>query len=460
MSHDNRNLTETVFINGNNSTQKSVERVRTRDSNNIYGLSGIVNMGSTCYMNSAIQCLSHIYLITDYFFNHRDEIMNILKRNAHKIFKDVETFKIECKESIVPLELRKKIQDPSYHPSMLTPEEETIVLNHTITFQLVKLLENMWNKNCIVIPTSFFKVFSEARNNFFFGSGQHDSEEAYSCIVQKMQEELGEKRNIVFKINKPSVQEFLDFKNKISEQIQSTNDVEIKKRYIEIYKKKKKEMPVEALIIDAYREMKNYYGNSYSRITEIFSGFLHSRTACPKCGYMSNNFEPFLHLSLSIPTGENKNLTIEDCMQDFCKEEILDEKNLWFCENCSQKVQAVKRIQVWSAPIVLVIQFKRFDVTKNAKNSRMITYPLTNFNIVSIISEVQRDKSKCYEYTLQCVIKHVGDLGGGHYFSYCRDEDTDRWFSFDDRNVVEINKDQVVSQHAYLLFYIRQDILK
>ena len=466
MSLDTSNTQiDTVFINTNDTPQALADDKTVRPKSNVvHGLTGIINTTNTCYMNSAIQAFSHIYPLTGYFFGQKEAILQILKNNARIIFKDVRIFKLDCQSSPIPMELRQKIQSEQYNPAMLSSEEEILILNNTMTFQLIKLLENMWKKNCVVLPTSFRKIFSEARDKFFFGCEQHDAEEAYSCVLQKMQEELAEKRNVKFKTTRPTVQEFLQFKNNITNQIQATSNLETKKQLLEIYKQKKKQMPAESLIIEAYREMKNYYGNSYSRITDIFSGFLHSGTSCPdaSCGFSSNKFDPFLHLSLPMPiklTIMGKPISIEDCMAEYCKEEVLDENNLWSCEGCGKKVRAIKKLQLWTCPPVLVVQFKRFGLARTTKDTRMVTYPASNFDISSMISLVQMDASKCYKYTLQCVVNHAGGLNGGHYYSYCKDEDTGRWFKFDDTSVIEISPSAAITQSAYFLFYIRQDML-
>lgn len=433
------------------------------DSNQIYGLSGIVNTANTCYMNSALQAFSHNYALTSYLFNKKKEILAILKKNASKILKNTEQFKLECKISIVPIELRQKIQNVNFDSSTLTSDETNIILNFTITAQLIHLLEKLWTTNCIVIPTSFRKIFCEARSKFFYGHEQHDAEEAYSCILQKMQEELAEEKNIKFRITKSSVQEFLHFKNNIITEIKETSNLAEKQSLINIYIDKKNEMLDESLTIEAFREMKKYYDGTYSIITEIFSGFLHSSINCPTqdCKYSSNKFDPFLHLSLPLPLYviNNEVLTIYDCMNEFCKKEILDEQNLWLCERCNKKVRGIKRLQLWTAPPVLVIQFKRFSVSKISKDYRFVKYPTEHFDISSIISPIQLDPIKCNTYRLQCVINHRGHLGSGHYYTYCLDEDSGKWFEFNDRYVTEISKDKIITDTAYLLFYNREDLI-
>lgn len=451
-----------MYINSDYTPENLVTNKYANSKRAIYGLSGIINTMNTCYMNSAIQAFSHNYLLTNYLFNKKEEIYYILKKNARKNLKDEDAFKLETTQNIIPIELRKKIQNEKYSPDMLTEEETILVYNSTITAQLIKMLERMWLDNCTIIPTSFRKVFSEARNKFFFGYHQHDAEEAYSCILQKMQEELAEEKNIKFKTNKDSVQEFLKFKNEISHIIKNTSDQEEKKKLFNKYTETKKNFPLESLTIEAFREMKKYYGLSYSGITEIFSGFLHSSMNCPnlECGYSSNKFEPFLHLSLEIPTIV-RNLTIYECLNEYCKQEVLDENNLWMCERCNNKVRGIKKLQLWTAPPLLAIQFKRFGITRVTKNHGHVDYPMDNFDIGPYISPMRFDKNDCYKYKLHCVINHQGTMNSGHYFTYCLNEDTNEWFKFDDSHVSRITQpSNIVSSNAYLLFYIREDFIK
>ena len=256
------------------------DRPQTRS---IYGNTGIYNMGNTCYMNSAVQALSHIYPLISYFFTKENEIIQILKMNANKILMTNEKFKLGS-ATIIPEQLKQKISHADYHPDMLTDIEVNIVLNSTLTYQFISLLKFMWNQNCVVIPTRFIKIFAETRNKFFANHEQHDAEEAYSCILQQMQEELSEKKIVQFTAPSESIVLFIHFKNDIINRIKTAPTTDEKNKLMTQYFDKKREMPVESLYMIAFREMKKYYDSSYSKITELFVGFLHSSITCPDPG--------------------------------------------------------------------------------------------------------------------------------------------------------------------------------
>ena len=433
------------------------------DDSTLYipGNSGIINSGNTCYMNASIQAISHIYVLRQYLFNNESKIIDTILGNAPSIFANTDNFNND---------IVKKIMQKNYHPLMLTNEEKTIIVNSTMTYQVLKLLKGLWNdnslnhphikKNAIINPVSFRKIFSEARDKFFFGHNQHDAEEAYNCIIQKMHEELATKNNSKFNTSKSSVIDLLSFKNETVANIQNSKTEKEQIDFLQKYDDKKKSMPEEQLILESFREMKKYYDVSHSIITDNFAGFLHSSISCPDigCNFVSNKFEPFLHLSLSIPIGEN--ITIYDCMNEYHKEEILDDNNLWKCINCKKNVKAIKKMNLWTNPTNLVIQLKRFDQIRSRKNNNIIFCPTTNLDIESMMSPINMKSmcGKCYVYDLQCVINHSGNMGGGHYFTYCKDYYTNKWYKYDDCNVTEISSSLIITQMAYILFYIRRDM--
>lgn len=431
--------------------------------NGPHGLTGIVNSGNTCYMSSAIQAFSHNYLLTSYLFNNEADIHRILKTNAKKIFKCNDVFRNEFKNEIVPLSLRTKINSDNYDPALLTEEESNIIYNYTITGQLIKLLKRMWTTNCVVTPISFRKIFSEARNKFFYGYEQQDAEEAYSCILQQMQEELSEeKKNFIFNTSKQSVKDLIFVKNKIIEKIKTATSNNEKIELLNQYNNLKKKMPSENLVVESFREMRKYYTTSYSKIGEIFSGFLHSSLSCPQCSHKSNRFEAYCHISLPVPYNGKKEVNITDCMKEYSKVEILDEKNLWNCEECKNKVRALKKIELWTCPPVLVIQLKRFGVNKYSKDNRMVNYPLDDLDISDMISDISKENglTKFNQYKLNCVINHKGgSINDGHYYTYCLDDDTNEWYYFNDHMVYEINKNEIINETAYILFYLRKDLI-
>ena len=58
-------------------------------------------------------------------------------------------------------------------------------------------------------------------------------------------------------------------------------------------------------------------------------------------------------------------------------------------------------------------------------------------------------------YDLYAVSNHFGGMGGGHYNAYCKMPDG-KWWCFDDSHVHAVEKDQICSSSAYVLFYRRR----
>ena len=144
----------------------------------------------------------------------------------------------------------------------------------------------------------------------------------------------------------------------------------------------------------------------------------------------------------------------------FYGEETLDADNLWKCDGCHNKVRAIKKTKLWTTPPIIVIQLKRFGDTGTTRDGRVIDYPLDNLDVRCVLSEDQIDGNLYPLYKLQSVINHTGTINFGHYYSYIKNEENDMWYIFDDHNVRRISTDIIVTSNAYILFYIRKDLLK
>ena len=61
------------------------------------------------------------------------------------------------------------------------------------------------------------------------------------------------------------------------------------------------------------------------------------------------------------------------------------------------------------------------------------------------------DKHKSH-FNLFGICNHIGSSNGGHYYSYCKNQNG-KWYEFNDSNVKEISDDKLVTNNAYCLFY-------
>eukprot|EP00937_MAST-01D_sp_MAST-1D-sp2_P001671 g1671.t1 len=61
-------------------------------------------------------------------------------------------------------------------------------------------------------------------------------------------------------------------------------------------------------------------------------------------------------------------------------------------------------------------------------------------------------------YNLYGVVNHFGALGAGHYVASAKSEHDGRWHCFNDHHCRTLNASEVLTSHAYMLFYIREDM--
>jgi hypothetical protein len=165
-------------------------------------------------------------------------------------------------------------------------------------------------------------------------------------------------------------------------------------------------------------------------------------------------------------------VTLDHCLEAFIRPERLDECNAWYCSHCKEHVRALKTMELWRLPNILVFQLKRFqnrNVLRREKLDVAVDFPAGSLDMSKHSPEGDGnsllDSSAPAVYDLFSVINHHGRMGFGHYTALARKWDevslSSEWTLFDDSSarVVGDNSgwfERAVSRTAYVLFYRRR----
>lgn len=171
---------------------------------------------------------------------------------------------------------------------------------------------------------------------------------------------------------------------------------------------------------------------------------------------------------LKAEGNKKKGVTLDECFETFIKPERLDERNMWYCSNCKEHVRAMKTMELWRLPDVLVVHLKRFEfrnVLRRDKLETFVDFPVEGLDMSkhcgsSQGSDFVREHIPA-TYDLFGVVNHYGRMGFGHYTAYCREwnefGEVNGWSLFDDSTVTRgVAGNSVVSSAAYVLFYRRR----
>ncbi|CAF0973393.1 unnamed protein product [Rotaria sordida] len=289
------------------------------------GLCGLINIGNTCYMNSALQCLSNIPELTQW---------------------------------------------------ALDQKKSSSMENKDIIHIYTSLIQLMWSgENATINPQDIKEIVSRSAP-IFIDYAQKDSHE---------------------------------FMNSLLNALERTNSISI--------------------------------------ITNLFHIHTQSQVTCTTCNFIdiTNEITTFLPLSLPRKTLYNKEILLENLINDFCLENNLN--GLYYCHSCKQYTQAKQKTNIClPLPHVLVIQLKRFSFNNTfQKIDTFVRYKFQHKNLIS-----NNDI-----YQLYAVSSHIGSLASGHYTTLAINKLMKQWYEFNDHHIKKINEDFVVTNNAYILVYLK-----
>ncbi|KAI1128511.1 hypothetical protein F5Y10DRAFT_173411 [Nemania abortiva] len=149
-------------------------------------------------------------------------------------------------------------------------------------------------------------------------------------------------------------------------------------------------------------------------------------------------------------------LTLDECLDEFERDEVLSEQDMWYCPRCKEHRRASKKLDLWKTPDILIIHLKRFSSSgfRRDKLETLVEFPTENLDITSRV--LQAEEGKQEKYDLIGVDCHYGGLGGGHYTAYAKNFLDGQWYSYNDSSVSKTTTERIVDSSAYMLFYRRR----
>ncbi|KAH0556058.1 hypothetical protein GP486_006003, partial [Trichoglossum hirsutum] len=153
---------------------------------------------------------------------------------------------------------------------------------------------------------------------------------------------------------------------------------------------------------------------------------------------------------------KRQGISLDDCLDEFGKEEILSENDAWYCPRCKEHRRASKTFELWKSPDVLVIHLKRFSANRGFRDKIdvLVEFPTEGLDLTKRVALKEDGKEMIYD--LFAVDNHYGGLGGGHYTAIAKNFFDGQWYEYNDSSVSRKTPESAVTAAAYLLFYRRR----
>jgi ubiquitin carboxyl-terminal hydrolase 8 len=360
------------------------------------GLSGLANMGNTCYANACLQMLSHTYEFNDFLSKNGGEYK---ARLNHKV------------------------------DSVLLHEWD-------------KLRTMMWADNCIISPGGFVsamqKIAKLKHMDLFSGFQQNDVAEFLGFLMDCFHTALS--REVEMKVRGVA---------------RNATDRAAKECYemmADMYKKQYSE--VLNIFYGVQVSMIESMGAASETLSTKPEPFCILNLSFPNATQTIHATQT-TQTTQTIHAFRGATVSLFDCMEHHCAPEVLSGDNAWFNEATGKKQDVKKRLSFWSLPNVLIIVLKRFEMNARG-HTRKIQVPIDVPCVRADFSKfVHGYNPASYVYELFGVCNHHGGSPmGGHYTATIRNANG-KWYGCNDTIVKEmpLATDSIVSNLPYCLFY-------
>lgn len=489
----------TISGTGHSSEAAADARSKANGQRNRKGLLGLSNLGNTCFMNAALQCLTHSHGLQKYFrlcshvytSKSQSSRQKLLMAFAHWFERD--WGKNVSAAHHVPEDIMRAVQqlNPTFQGYQQQDSQEFLRC----------VLDNMHEELRVELPDDLAGHLMQR-----FGLVTAEPAERLSSPTTPAASTPSQSRAAASATPVASRRGFSHTRPfMLCQNPQGADDGEIKMQTLQSEvvafptstssssSPKSREDPKSKEGADAKDEKKSEPSMHFqSIVSELFQSRVVSMVRCVECGRTSRTTEPMYDVSVPIPgtteqngTGSeelsarsggnsswtgmlglgkvkswfyDKGVDVTDCFRKYCATEYLTGKDKYFCEHCKRKNDCEKRIAFRELPEVLCIHIKRFRYDSGwfngTKNTRVVSFPVTRSLDMSPFLDDERNEPA--EYRLIGLIQHIGSMGGGHYISYCQHKrKLGEWFEFDDLTVSPVSTDQVERAEPYVLFYQR-----
>ncbi|CAF0889305.1 unnamed protein product [Adineta ricciae] len=417
---------------------------------------GLDNLGNSCYMNSAFQCLAHIPPLTNFFLDHIDSV-HLANKNTDDLnpfdevgyvigaYADLLWNLCRCDEadhggcSFKPTRIKGCMADTHPRYGRQDQQDAQEFMNYFLEIIHKEIKKSNPNERITIIKQLFFGEITSIVTCMKCQSAESNTQPISFLSIP---------------LNRQERTFWIKFIPMHGEDMDTYIDVPINAEVGHIVEFFAKTFNDPSLFFHILAMLPEGEVNFRTPLREILTDELVFME-------QEQRTKNILPPPLNIPKRAS---TLDNCLEDFFSPEVLEEERSCSYAKCRQKAQVIKQLKFQTLPLVLVIQFKRF-LHENGLHQKIhthVNYPITGLDLNRFLSTPSKDAI----YDLVAVCNHSGGVAGGHYTACAQHSfgNKTNWYKFDDAYVNRIKPDDygfdIVTRKAYLLFYVKRSCLQ